>query len=87
MSRRYGGRRVARLRELVWSAYPSVCVWCGVGLTFETFTVEHMLPRSRGGSDELPNLRPACGHCNYSRGNRAPPRVAARVDDRAFFDG
>ena len=35
-------------------------------------TVDHILPRSRGGQDLLENLLPACRRCNYSRGNRMP---------------
>ena len=33
-------------------------------------TVDHIIPRSRGGLDILENLLPACRKCNYSRGNR-----------------
>nr|WP_255511149.1 HNH endonuclease signature motif containing protein [Micromonospora sp. WP24] len=34
-------------------------------------TADHILPLSRGGTNDLANLRPACGPCNYGRGNRA----------------
>ncbi|MEU1585224.1 HNH endonuclease [Micromonospora sp. NPDC005710] len=34
-------------------------------------TADHILPLSKGGSNDLTNLRPACGPCNYGRGNRA----------------
>lgn len=36
-------------------------------------TVDHILPRSLGGSDGLENLRLAHHRCNSARGNRMPP--------------
>lgn len=33
--------------------------------------VDHIVPRSRGGTDALANLRAACPPCNLRRGNRS----------------
>jgi 5-methylcytosine-specific restriction endonuclease McrA len=33
-------------------------------------TIDHIIPRSKGGSDDLSNLRLACWECNRRRGNR-----------------
>ncbi|WP_425271168.1 HNH endonuclease [Micromonospora arborensis] len=33
-------------------------------------TADHIVPLSKGGTNQLSNLRPACGPCNYGRGNR-----------------
>ena len=43
------------------------CAYCGIGLPVEAFTVEHMVPTARGGSDDLSNLVPACTRCNTSK--------------------
>ena len=34
------------------------------------FHVEHFVPQSKGGSDDLDNLAWACGACNLSKSNR-----------------
>jgi 5-methylcytosine-specific restriction endonuclease McrA len=58
------------------------CVYCGKGdLPFE---VDHMLPRSRGGSDRVSNLVLACHDCNSAKGNRTAsefgyPQVEAQA--------
>lgn len=36
-------------------------------------TVDHILPRSRGGGDAPENLRAACHPCNKGRGNDIGP--------------
>lgn len=40
------------------------------GYTFAT--LDHVLPRSRGGSDNLVNLVLSCVSCNSSKGKRTP---------------
>nr|WP_267313724.1 HNH endonuclease [Nostoc sphaeroides] len=36
-------------------------------------TIEHLVPKSLGGSNSLSNLRLACFTCNNSRGNSLLP--------------
>lgn len=42
------------------------CAYCGGQAT----TVDHVVPRSRGGSDTWDNLTGACNRCNASKGAR-----------------
>lgn len=41
-------------------------------------TIEHIVPRGQGGSDELDNLALACARCNHQKGYRLDDR---RSDD------
>ena len=41
------------------------------------FHVEHILPRARGGTDDISNLALACGPCNFAKGVRT---VAVDLD-------
>jgi 5-methylcytosine-specific restriction endonuclease McrA len=51
------------------------CWWCRKELPLEELTLDHLRPKSRGGSNSLENLRLACLPCNTSRGNSSyPPR-------------
>jgi 5-methylcytosine-specific restriction endonuclease McrA len=66
----WSGRYAARMRELVRETYGEVCWLCGKSIPEGAFSVDHVIPRSRGGGDEIENLRPAHGRCNSRRGNR-----------------
>ena len=45
------------------------CVYCGKGLTRanQDFTVDHIIPLSKGGGNGLWNLAPCCFNCNQSK--------------------
>jgi CRISPR/Cas system Type II protein with McrA/HNH and RuvC-like nuclease domain len=47
------------------------CVYCGCDIS-ASFTIDHKLPVSRGGSDDLTNLVVCCQRCNSQKGNKTP---------------
>ena len=49
------------------------CQYCGTSSA--TLTVDHIIPRSRGGKDSWDNLVAACIACNNRKGNRSPERA------------
>ncbi|HTP79622.1 MAG TPA: HNH endonuclease [Bacteroidota bacterium] len=46
------------------------CQYCGKADL--TLTVDHVIPKARGGSDTWENLVAACVHCNNRKGDRTP---------------
>jgi 5-methylcytosine-specific restriction endonuclease McrA len=68
---------VGRLRKLDGSA----CSYCERELDFRNgkkpnqATVDHVVPMSRGGSDEESNLVLACKECNERKSNRTPEQA------------
>ncbi len=46
------------------------CVWCGRELWRRDLTLEHVVPRSRGGHMTPENALVACRSCNRRRGSR-----------------
>lgn len=46
------------------------CELCGVSGEERALDVDHIVPRSRGGTDDLSNLQALCYRCNQVKGNR-----------------
>ncbi len=59
--------RSVRLKLL---AENGVCFFCGEQLVPEWATIDHEVPRSRGGPDEEWNFLLSCGRCNRRKGSR-----------------
>ena len=47
-----------------------VCQLCGVGPKDEVLEVDHIIPRSKGGTNDPDNLQVLCTRCNRGKGNR-----------------
>lgn len=56
-------------REVKAPAGDRECAYCG---TRHELTRDHIIPRSRGGTDDPSNLVWACRNCNAAKGNRTP---------------
>jgi 5-methylcytosine-specific restriction endonuclease McrA len=56
------------VREYLLEKFNRQCVYCGAKDTL--LEIEHVHPRSKGGSDKVSNLTLACHSCNQSKGNR-----------------
>lgn len=48
------------------------CQYCGAKKTAADLTLDHVLPRSRGGDNSPVNIVSACVVCNNRKGNRTP---------------
>jgi 5-methylcytosine-specific restriction endonuclease McrA len=48
------------------------CFVCGKHVPKKDATAEHIIPRSRGGTDDVSNLHISHAKCNSARGNQAP---------------
>ena len=56
------------LREYLLEKWQRICAYCGVkGVPLQ---IEHIVPRSRGGSDRASNLTLACEPCNRHKGTQ-----------------
>ena len=74
---RHAEERVPLSRPMLFARDRLVCAYCGGGFTASQLEMEHVIPRSLGGSSIWQNLVSACRHCNQRKGNRTPE--AARM--------
>ena len=59
--------RKQRLRVLARDGH--MCQLCGT--TEEPFHIDHIIPRSKGGTSDLDNLQVLCKRCNLAKGSRS----------------
>ena len=64
------------------------CIFCGVlvgdmkkgrVLTKSAFTIDHLMPSSRGGRNTWMNTACACSVCNQRKGNRTPHEAGMKM--------
>jgi 5-methylcytosine-specific restriction endonuclease McrA len=59
-------------RRTVMARDNYTCQYCGAQLGKSQLTIDHVLPRSRGGNTHWENVTTACGPCNRRKGSRTP---------------
>ena len=52
------------------------CVYCG---SSGRLTLDHVVPRSRGGDSVWENVVTSCAPCNLRKGNRLPEEIEMRL--------
>lgn len=55
------------------------CAFCGEKLTLKTFTLDHLVPLSRGGTHDFLNVVVACKACNNQKGARTPSEAGLKL--------
>ena len=60
-----------KLSDSVVREYGAICHLCGEQINLQDvengLSVDHVIPRSKGGTDSLENLRPSHKRCNFRR--------------------
>jgi len=64
----------------------NACQYCGTVLASSELTLDHVVPRSRGGASTWENLVACCHICNRRKGNRLPGEAGMKLlrEPRAF---
>lgn len=56
-------------RNRIYKRDGNQCVYCG---STKNLTLDHIIPKSRGGNNDWLNLVTSCSKCNLKKGNRTP---------------
>lgn len=68
-------RRVALSRRAVFARDEHRCQYCGG----RADSIDHVMPRSRGGANTWENVAAACRPCNLSKRDRTPEEAGMRL--------
>jgi 5-methylcytosine-specific restriction endonuclease McrA len=58
-----------------------LCFYCHINIS-ENYTVDHLIPLARGGSDGPENIVVACASCNFHKADRTPGEFASGITHR-----
>ena len=54
-------------RYVVHNKFNKKCGYCGCKIYMDTFCMDHMEPKSKGGSNSIDNYMPSCYDCNIMK--------------------
>ena len=67
--------------HVLFGQQEGLCGGCRGDFPFKLYEVDHLIPRSRGGTDHLGNLQLLCSHCNRIKGDREQSYLMARLKE------
>lgn len=74
-----GVQKIKLTRKNIYYRDSNTCQYCGRRFKTRDLNIDHIVPRSRGGTDTWQNLVCACVECNIRKGNRLPREVGMRL--------
>jgi 5-methylcytosine-specific restriction endonuclease McrA len=78
---RFKTKPVKLNRKRIFRRDNNECVYCG---SKRNLTIDHIMPRSRGGKNTWSNLVTCCSNCNIKKGNRTPEEASMRMNYKAY---
>lgn len=66
-------------RKIIYNESNGRCELCGKRLLFEEMTLDHIVPISMGGADDMDNLQASCFACNQFKSNILPDDFMDRI--------
>ena len=64
-------------RHTLYGKQEGRCTGCRMHFPFRNLTVDHIVPKKKGGSDHLANLQLLCGACNSKKGTGSQEELVA----------
>lgn len=73
-------RKVNGRKRDIFKRDSYTCVYCGFAGDDKELTLDHVVPRSRGGDNTSYNLVTACFPCNNKKGDKLPEELGIKVN-------
>jgi 5-methylcytosine-specific restriction endonuclease McrA len=71
-------------RRNVFARDQYLCQYCGIKVNLRCATLDHVIPRSKGGTSDFLNLVTCCETCNRLKGARDPKQAGMKLLKKPF---
>lgn len=72
-------RAISFSRRNLFNRDKHICQYCGKHPGSDSLTVDHVMPKSRGGDSSWTNCVLACIDCNFRKANRTPEEAGMKL--------
>ena len=72
-------------RMVIYNKTKGRCAICGKFVPFDEFTIDHIIPLAKGGSNELGNLQCACKTCNLIKQYILPEYLMGKLAEIVLY--
>lgn len=73
-------------KKTVYAKYNGKCAICGKPVKYKKLTIDHNIPLSKGGTNEMSNLQLACRECNLMKSGLNTQEFTRKVREIAVRD-
>lgn len=72
-------------RMTVYNKDKGRCAICGRFISYEEFTIDHIIPLAKGGTNEMKNLQCACNKCNLIKSDILPDELMDKLHEIVLY--
>lgn len=72
-------------KRFLYGEQGGYCNGCREHFPPQNFTIDHIIARSKGGTDHISNLQLLCGSCNSIKGKASQEELLVRLTDKGYI--
>lgn len=75
----------ARNKRWLYGEQGGFCLGCQEHFQARHLTIDHIIPRAKGGTDHISNLQLLCGSCNTIKGTKTQEELIVALTDKGYI--
>ena len=72
-------------KHTLFGRQEGICAGCRISFPFRNLTIDHKIPVSRGGQDNIENLQLLCGACNSLKGSGSQEELMVKLRESGII--